>query len=149
MNTWYQTPGTPDSGTWWWAVEHQGHPAFYLRTFMSGDFRPGLLPRPRHIMTLEGRCAQPGVPRCGTCDQVPRAADLVVFERVTGVGNFLEVHRTGAQPWPPATDPRSCWLCSDPRKPANNVVKGPAGGLVRVCDGCVGTMAVITEEEAK
>lgn len=142
-------PDAPDSGTWWWAVEHRGHPAFYLRTFMSGDFRPGHLPRPRHIMTLEGRCAQPGTPRCGTCDSVPESKDLEVFERVSGAGGFLNAPRSGQAPWPPATHPKSCWLCSNAKLPARRVVKGPAGGRVHVCDGCVDTMAIITQEEAK
>ena len=93
----------------WWAVEHAGHPAFYLRALMPGDFAPGRLPLARHVWPLAGAYAEDVA--CGTCGGVPRAEALEVVERHTGARGFLALLRAGRQPWPRATDASRCWLC--------------------------------------
>ncbi len=137
--TWYESR-TPDTGAAWWAVEHQGHPAFYLRALMAGDFAPSRLPLPRHILTLKGEpVAVDGPCVCGTCGKVPASADLDVIERPTGRRGFLDVFRAGSprgMAWPPATDPASCWLCSSKRDRATCRVGLDGVGEVGVCERC-------------
>ena len=133
--TWYREVGTPDVGIYWWAIEHQGHPAFYLRALMPGDFGPGCLPLPRHALALDGTV--PDEVRCGTCGEVPGVAELEPVERATGQRGFLQALRSGRRPWPKATDPATCWLCCNPREKADRRAPvGPAGGMVTVCAGC-------------
>jgi len=120
MLDWYGLPTTPNIGEVWWAVEHKGHPAFYLRALMPGDFAPAThkanLPALRHVIDLNGvRAVQVA---CGTCGKVPKAQDLEPIERQTGSTGFLDPYRSGAVAWPVATDPDSCWLCSHPKVPA-------------------------------
>lgn len=129
---WYTDEAS--SALQWWAVEHKGHPAFYLRALMAGDFAPGLLPLARHAHGLDGR--QLEVVRCETCGEVPRSEDLEPIERRTHVRGFLEAFRLGLgdprrQRWPKPTAPASCWLCSNPRVAADHEVDGRA-----VCAAC-------------
>lgn len=112
MSAWYVGPRTPGLELWW-AVEHRGHPAFYLRALMPGDFAPGQAgPLTRHASDLEG------VPMahvlCETCGARPDPADLEPIERATGDRGHLARLRQGLDRWPPPTDPASCYLCSDP-----------------------------------
>lgn len=133
--TWYDEPGTPDVGIYWWALEHKGHPCCYLRALMPGDFAPGRAPAPRHVLGLDGLV--PAELRCGTCGEAPAAGDLEPIERATGQRGFLASLRSGARAWPKATDPASCWLCSAPRAQADRQAPvGPGGSTVAVCAGC-------------
>ena len=133
---WYDDPGTPDAGTWWWAVEHQGHPAFYLRALLPGDFAPGRSPAPRHAATLKGdQCREKKPVTCGTCGRVPEAGDLEPVERRTGDVGFLRPFREGHGPWPRPTDPATCWLCGCPPQVAYLVLETP-GGKAQACAGC-------------
>lgn len=140
--TWYQGPGTPPVDVLWWAVEHLGHPAFYLRALKPGDFAPDRLPLARHAYTINGtQVVERGLANdvvCCTCHDHVESKDLEPIERKTGLRghvaggpSFLDVYRLGRKPWPSPTDPRSCWLCSNPRVPADREV----GGL-RVCAPC-------------
>lgn len=121
---------------WWWIVEHYGHPAFYMRTLMPGDFAPGRLPDPRHVRPLVR--PDEGLPtevRCGTCNEIPRAEDLELIERSTGARGFLDAFRSGKAKWPAPTLSTTCWLCSNRQAP----VVGRArlrGTEVPVCAGC-------------
>lgn len=130
---WYEQRGTPNDGEWWWAVEHRGHPAFYLRSLMAGDFAGARLPLARHVLTLDGRRA--AETRCGTCGAVPDARDLEPVERRTGARGFLSEYREGRQQWPPATDPKTCWLCSNRTVRAETDVRVDDQD-VRMCEGC-------------
>lgn len=148
--TWYLDDATPDAGIHCWAVEHRGHPALYLRALLPGDFAPGLLPAIRHVLTLSGE--RPGSVTCGTCGEVPAAADLEPIERATGARGFLRPFREGRAPWPRATDPETCWECSTMERPAAHEVRiharhqygkrapvpafGPEAITVKVCDRC-------------
>ena len=142
MTAWYDEPGTPAAGTWWWAVEHEGpeepggdltittHPAFYLRALLPGDFAPGRAPSPRHVGTLTGDGVE-GVAKCGTCGEVPEVGALDVVERASGDRGFLAPFREGRTPWPRPTDPQSCWLCGGPSRLATREVGGH-----KFCEGC-------------
>ena len=132
---WYEDSGTPEAGTWWWAIEHQGHPAFYLRGLLPGDFAPGRAPAPRHVATLKGKQYREGKPvTCGTCGRVPETDDLEPVERRTGDREFLAAFRAGRLRWPRPTAPASCWLCGD-REAELQDVETP-GGRARACAGC-------------
>ncbi len=136
MPEWHEAEGAPDRGTWWWAVEHRGHPAFYLRTLMPGDFAPGRLPASRHVLQLDGtRAAQDRSATCGSCGELPAAADLEPIERATGDRGHLQPRRDGRAPWPRATDPASCWLCCAPPRFVTRDAEVD-GVAVRVCAGC-------------
>ena len=138
---WYKDPGTPDAGTWWWAVEHQGHPAFYLRALLAGDFAPGRAPAPRHAATLDGDQYREGIiVTCGSCGLAPETVDLEPVERATGDHGFLTTFRDGRAPWPRPTDPASCWLCGD-RKQKTQPAKTP-GGPARTCARCASHLAI-------
>ena len=135
MIEWYEEEGTPDPAIWWWAILHQGHPAFYLRALMPGDFAPGHRPLARHAVTLDGsRPEEPLV--CGTCELAPEPEDLEPIERATGNGGFLDEFRRGRTPWRTPTDPASCWLCSTKRLAANVPVTLESGDAVMMCAGC-------------
>lgn len=137
MPYWYEDPAVP-SGELWWAVEHRGHPAFYLRALMAGDFGPGQAgPLPRHTHGLDG--SQLEEVRCPTCGEVPNPNDLAPIERRTHVRGFLDALRNGLARWPRPTSPASCWLCSNPRVPADEVVYGRA-----VCRGCAAYLNAAT-----
>jgi len=110
---------------WWWAAWHGSHIAFYLRTFMIGDFAPGQRPLDRHTMADPRYCRG-----CAGRDPVP-VEELRVVERLSGMANFLDDFRAGRKPWPPPTNPDTCWYCSNPRKTTVNV----RGRLV--CAGCI------------
>ena len=114
----------------WWAVEHAGHPAFYLRALMPGDFSPGRLPLERHVARLDGS-QERLVPLCGTCGTRPLVEALEPIERPTGARGFLAPFRERRAPWPKPTDPNSCWLCSDRRIKADIVIDG-----YRYCARC-------------
>ena len=132
---WYEDPGTPEAGTWWWAVEHEGHPAFYLRALLAGDFAPERAPAPRHAATLDGVQHREGVVvTCGTCGQAPEVKDLEPVERSTGDRGFLTAFRTGRLRWPRPTDPATCWLCGD-RTQKTEAAETP-GGRARTCARC-------------
>lgn len=105
----------PNVGEWPWLVVHGEHMAWYMRSFLIGDFSPGRQPIPNYVMELDGDLLAPGdVPTCGTCGQTPDADDLNVIERATGADRFLEAFRNGTRPWPPPTDPSTCWYCNGP-----------------------------------
>ena len=131
---WYEGPGAPDEGIWLWAVEHAGHPAYYMRALLPGDFAPGRSPAGRHALQLDG--ARPATtPLCGTCEAAPSPEDLEPVERSTGDRGFLEVFRTGRAKWPKPTDESTCWECSDrhARVAAEVLVDGRRVGM---CAGC-------------
>ena len=136
---WYEGPGTPDS-TWWWAVEHLGHPAFYLRALLPGDFAPGRGPAPRHTLIASGQAAEGRSVVCDTCGVEPRPEDLEPIERTTGHLGHLAAYRAGRVSWPRATDPASCWLCSSPAQRAYLIVETSVG-KVRACEGCARHMS--------
>lgn len=121
MSEWYEV-AVPTTAIWWWAVEHRGHPAFYMRTLMAGDLAPGRLPLPRHVRALDGN--EDAAVVCGTCEESPAAADLEVIERQTGLRDFLKEYRSGRVRWPKPTDPATCWSCSMRRVPADRVIDG-------------------------
>lgn len=128
-------PEPPPGLEWWWEVQHLGHPAFYLRTLMPGDFAPGRLPAPRHVRLLV-RPAE-GLPTevtCGTCGEVPRSEDLEPIERSTGQRGFLGEFRNGRAKWPRQTREASCWMCSG-QAPAESPAR-LRGTEVFVCAGC-------------
>jgi hypothetical protein len=121
----------PPGLEWWWAVSHLGHPAFYLRALMPGDFAPGRAPLPRHVRPLRGPSwPPPASVTCGTCGQEPDGADLDVLERATGARGFLAQFRAGRRPWPPATT-AACWECGGRDRPAPRSLDG-----VPVCETC-------------
>ena len=128
-------PEPPPGLEWWWEVQHLGHPAFYLRTLMPGDFAPGRLPAPRHVRPLE-RPAEglPAEVTCGTCGDVPRSEDLEPIERSTGQRGFLGEFRSGRARWPAPTKITSCWMCSG-QAPAHTRAS-VRGSDVLVCAGC-------------
>ena len=115
---WYDDE-TIDRGVWWWAVEHEGHPAFYLRSLMAGDFAPGETPDERHILKLDGKNPPATNLKCGTCNKKVAGEDLVPIERATGNRRALDVFRTRRHRWPKRSDRAGCWLCGqkkdDPR----------------------------------
>ncbi len=131
---WYEGPGTPDEGIWLWAIEHMGHPAFYLRALLPGDFAPGRSPAARHVLHLDG-ARDAATPVCGTCDKTPSVDELEPVERSTGDRGFLDAFRSGRAKWPRPTDPATCWECSDRRVriAAQVTVDGRAVGM---CAGC-------------
>ena len=133
IERWYEQDGTPDPGIAWWAVEHNGHPAFYLRAFMAGDFAPGCAPLPRHVLDLDGEEVE--TVRCGTCRQSVAGEDLLPIERSTGLSRFLDVYQTRRAPWPKPTDPGTCWECST-RKTAPSAEIDKSWGKVKVCPNC-------------
>lgn len=127
---WYDDSADAPIGTLWWAVEHLGHPAFYLRALMPGDFRPGQAgPLPRHTYGLDGK--QLKVVRCETCHEAPRPEDLAPIERKTHGRGFLDAVRNGGGRWPPPTKATSCWNCSNVHAPADREVDGHL-----VCAAC-------------
>jgi len=130
MATWYEDPRVP-SDQLWWAVEHAGHPAFYLRALMPGDFAPGQVgPLARHVHGLDGR--QLDVVQCGTCKVLEPIPQLLApIERRTHARGFLDGYRNGAGRWPSPTSPATCWLCSNPRVAADHEVSGRS-----VCAAC-------------
>ena len=133
---WYEAPESPERAILWWAVEHRGHPAFYLRALLAGDFAPGRAPVARHAASLDGAQYREGRPvTCGTCETDPDVDDLEPIERATGTRGFLAVFRSGERPWPKATDPSTCWLCGCPPRQAYLVVETP-GGESRSCEKC-------------
>lgn len=140
MIEWYEEEGTPDVAIWWWSVTHLGHPAFYLRALMPGDFAPGHRPLARHAVALDGsRPEEPLV--CGTCELAPEPEDLEPIERVTGHGGFLDEFRGGRTPWRAATDATSCWLCSTKREAASQSVVLESGDEVLMCRRCAAHQA--------
>lgn len=136
---WYREAGTPDAGIFWWAIEHQGHPAFFARALMPGDFAPGRGPLPRHLAGLDGAAVAEA--RCGLCDEVPAPGDLEAIERNTGNRGFLAPYRTGRVRWPAATDPASCWQCSSRKEPATATAELGGGTAVAVCEKCAAHLA--------
>jgi hypothetical protein len=143
MTEWYEGPDTPDL-EFWWAVEHRGHPAFYLRALMPGDFAPGRRPALRHALTVDGK-RPTSVLQCGTCGETPEAGDLEPIERTTGIRGFLGEYRRGRARWPQPTEESSCWLCSDPRVKATRTVAIATGTgrtvEVSVCERCAAHLA--------
>jgi hypothetical protein len=119
--TWFKADeNKPDEGEFWWAVEHNGHPAFYLRALLAGDFAPGRKPSQRHVCGLDGEFPVESVV-CGTCGKIPKSEDLEVFERRTGKSGFLNGFRRGKARWPNGTESWSCWLCSSQHEQPHEV----------------------------
>lgn len=119
----------------WWAVEHLGHAAFYLRALMPGDFKyGGVGPLPRHAYGLRGEQLEAYPVPCQTCGKVVHPSALTPIERRTGArgqGLFFAKFLSGEKPWPLHTRKSSCWQCSDPFKPANHQVESRM-----LCDTC-------------
>lgn len=130
---WFETADSPPDDIWWWAVEHAGHPAYYLRALIPGDFAPGRTPAPRHVLQLDGSRPAVGPVPCGTCAAIPDPAELEPYERRTGISGFLEGFRRGDSLWPGATSETSCWECSHPRIEAEVEIDGQT---VRTCGRC-------------
>ena len=105
--------GSANHGEWPWLVLHGEHEAFYLRSFLISDFRPGLHPAPCYALTLEAELPHPEKPVvCGGCGRAPVADELVVVERATG-RRFLDEFRKRRKPWPTVgTRGHTCWLCN-------------------------------------
>lgn len=156
---WYRAEDAPPEHEWWWAVEHQGHPAFYLRALLTGDFAPGRTPAARHVLGLDGYPPeQHKLVRCGTCGKVPRAEDLEPIERATGLRGWLDVFRQGKMPWKRPTDPSTCHLCSTPRVPAVHqcreseiapVKRGRRIATVALCERCAAFKAKALEKRGR
>lgn len=120
----------------WWAVEHKGHPAFYLRSLMAGDMAPiSLGPLPRHTYEIQrGQQIEEFPIHCCTCGKIPNPLDLEPIQRVNGQRGralFFKDYVEGRRIWPQPTSITTCWLCSDPTVPAVIPV-----GSRRVCQGC-------------
>lgn len=133
---WQPSETTPSTSPCWWAIEHQGHPAFYLRSLMPGDFGPfGLGPLARHTYDLLGIQVEVFPVPCFTCGASPLdATRLVPIERVTGLRGrelFFAKYVFGLQPWPGPTDMSTCWNCCSLESPADKVIHGR-----RVCTLC-------------
>ncbi len=141
MAAWYEDPEVP-VGTYWWAVEHLGHPAFYLRALLPGDFKTGRGPLARHTYGLDGRQLEDV--RCETCHEKPRPDDLDPIERKTHTRGFLDVFRAGRAAWPHPTTPSACWLCSNPRASADHKVSGRD-----VCACCAAHMVAVDSKLKK
>jgi hypothetical protein len=125
---WYEDgPGLE----WWWAIEHRGHPFAFLRSLMPGDFAPGRLPLPRHLMKYGGPLWPPPADSVCPCGETPSSDDLVVIERESGDRSFIAKLRARGR-WPDATDPSRCWECGSRDRPAAHDVFG-----LRVCRDCV------------
>jgi len=127
-------PEPPPGLEWWWLAEHLGHPAFYLRTLMPGDFAPGRLPAPRHVRLLVRGEGLPTEATCGTCGEIPRSEDLDVSERSTGSRGFLAAFRSGRAKWPSPTRDESCWMCSGLAAATEQARLRDTD--IRVCAGC-------------
>lgn len=124
----------------WWAIEHHGHPAFFLRALMPGDMAPltGLGPLPRHAYTLAEEQIEEFPVRCCTCRQIPNPADLVPIERCTGERgrmHFFTQYELGVKPWPGPTSQSTCWLCSNPKEVPTEVVNGR-----KFCSHCANSL---------
>lgn len=149
MNPWYVGEGTPDIGEWWWAVEHSGHPCFYLRALVPADFAPGFLPVPRHVRPLQRpETGLPDAVLCATCGEVPLSEELEPVERKTGLRGhtadgptFLSIYRSGRRPWPKTPTPGgTCWLCSSRTDPPTGEAT-LRGDRVSVCKRCESHLA--------
>jgi len=112
-----------DSHEWWWLIKHNGHPAWYQRALVAGDFAPGSPLLVNYVLGLDEELPDPDVPlTCGTCGLVPDVNDLDAEERVTGEGGFLEAFRKPGMRWPSQkTDPETCWHCNRKGKPDKKV----------------------------
>lgn len=118
---WWTQLFVPDYRICWWAIEHAGHPAFYLRSLMPGDLAPNAPgPLPRHAYNLDGEqlegIALHGrlVVPCQVCNLVPNPVTLTPIERVSGQRGrelFFAQYVFKIQQWPQPTNPDSCWLC--------------------------------------
>lgn len=103
----------------YWTILHRGHHAWYQRSLLAGDFRPGLTPRSEYIVDVEGRNADPAaVPRCSTCSEIPDVNDLEPMDRESGERGFLDRYRAAdvrrREPWPKPTANHTCWHCNCP-----------------------------------
>lgn len=137
----------PDWKDWPWIVQHGGHDALYLRSFVPGDFGNGMPLLPNYALSLAGEILDPDSPvTCGTCSAALRGQDVVVRERV----NPERDYRAEAQRKPSAfrgqTKTGNCYWCNLPLGRLN--AKGRSkfkiqreSGLVSVhgpgiCDDC-------------
>jgi hypothetical protein len=102
---------------------------------MPGDFGPfGIGPIPRHAYTLDGQQIEEFPVRCCMCTLVPDPQLLEPIERKTGLRGrrrFFAPYYSGKEPWPKATGHETCWMCSEPTKPATILVQDR-----RVCRDC-------------
>ena len=132
---WELQDGRPTSYPCWWAIEHMGHAAFYLRSLMPGDFAPKSNgPLARHAYDLHGVQMEFFPVICQTCMVMPHPEALIPIERVTGLRGrelFFAQYVFGVKPWPPPTSQSSCWNCCCTYPPANRVIQGR-----RVCADC-------------
>jgi len=104
------------TGEWPWVVMHGEHPAWYQRSLIVGDFAPGRIPASNYAVSLDGDIFGPDErPFCGTCLAEPLTDELDVMERSTGNSSFLSLYRNPNHrlPWPPPTNPATCWYCND------------------------------------
>jgi len=116
---WWEIGGhNPSHLVCWWAIEHCGHGAFYLRSLMPGDFgKYGKGPLPRHAYDLDGKQIEEFPVKCCTCNVVPDQMTLIPIERISGYSgreHFFPYYHHGIKDWPPPTDPRTCWNCCTP-----------------------------------
>lgn len=140
---WFE--GEEPDGYWWWAIEHKGHPAFYLRNLLPGDFAPGREVAPRHVLYPSGAAAVEGERvACATCGENPSPEDLVPIERSSWMVVDFTPFRTGEKNWPPPTDPASCWLCCGPPRFATIRVKTP-GGESHACKRCAPYLMILED----
>ena len=129
----------PSAGDYPWLILHKGHPAWYQRALMAGDFSPGTQPQPNYVLTLEGTQPEPyAVPICGTCGVEPKVEQLEPLERETGRRDWLDRFRLSPThpdhvPWNRGgrTDPRTCYVCNTPRERISR-----RGAYVLICDRC-------------
>jgi hypothetical protein len=113
----------PEPNDWCWAIEHEGHLAWYQRALMRGDFAPGSKPLPNYVLQLDGTLPDPEKPpKCGTCGKVPSVQELVPVDRHTGTRSVLTPFRLGLAEWPPPTDPETCYVCNCPEYVADGEV---------------------------
>lgn len=114
-----------------WEIKHHGHFAWFQRSLLPGDFKPGLTPNSFYIVDKDGRAADPfEVPKCETCGEVPEVNDLEPTDPSTLVAGFLDRFRRKIQPhpWPAPSNPKGCWFCG---------TKGPTvSGSPRICRQC-------------
>lgn len=123
-----------------WLITHLGHPAWFQRAALIGDFAPGRVPIVNYASTLEGAEMGPELERpvCGTCSAVPMTDELDIVERTTRRSDFLAHYRKQGR-WPPPSDPDSCWYCNSPGQMfhfSRLAYASQDSEKVRLCDAC-------------
>lgn len=105
----------PKVGEWPWLLQHNGHPAWYQRSLLIGDFAPGRRPIANYVLMLSGQLPEPYAhPVCGTCGVEPKSEDMLVVERATGDSSFFASFRSEERSWSRPTNSDTCWYCNGP-----------------------------------